>query len=230
MSFDIIIESLPLYFQGLLTTVWLTAAALLIGLVISVPLSIARASTNPLISTPVWAFSYVFRGTPLFVQLLLIYYGSGQFEAVRNSFAWPLLQKAWFCALLAFALNTAAYTIEILRGAIQSTPHGEVEAAKACGMSRGLMLRRIVMPSAFRRALPAYGNECVFMLHGSAVASTVTLLDLTGVGALVASRYYAPYEAYGTAALFYMALTFAIVGGFVLLERRLLRHLKPRST
>jgi arginine/ornithine transport system permease protein len=229
MSLEVIVESFPLYLQGLLTTIWLTAAALLIGLVISVPLAIARASKNPLLSMPVWAYSYVFRGTPLFIQLLLIYYGSGQFAFVRESVLWPLLQEAWFCALLAFTLNTAAYTTEILRGAIEATPHGEVEAAKACGMSDSLMLRRIVMPSAFRRALPAYGNECVFMLHGSAVASTVTLLDLTGVGLLVASRYYTPYEAYGVAALFYMGLTFAIVGGFVLLERRLLRHLKPRS-
>lgn len=230
MSFDIIIDSFPLYLRGLFTTVWLTAAALLVGLLLSVPLAIARASSNPFISTPVWAYSYVFRGTPLFVQLMLLYYGSGQFEVVRTSFAWPLLQQAWFCALLAFTLNTAAYTVEILRGAIQATPHGEIEAAKACGMSHALMLRRIVLPSAFRRALPAYGNECVFMLHGSAVASTVTLLDLTGVGALVASRYYAPYEAYGVAALFYMALTFGIIGAFILLERRMLRHLKPRST
>ena len=111
---------------------------------------------------------------------------------------------------------------------IASTPSG-LEAAKACGMSQGLMLRRIVMPSAFRRALPAYGNECVFMLHGSAVASTVTPVDLTGAANIVNSRYYSPYEAYSMAAVFYMALTFAIVGGFVLLERRMLRHLKPRS-
>jgi arginine/ornithine transport system permease protein len=230
MSLEVIVNSLPLYLQGLLNTVWLTAAALLIGLVLSVPLSIARASKNPFLSKPVWAYSYVFRGTPLFVQLLLIYYGSGQFEAVRDSFAWPLLQQAWFCALLAFTLNTAAYTTEILRGAIESTPHGEIEAAKACGMSPGLMFRRIVMPSAFRRALPAYGNECVFMLHGSAVASTVTLIDLTGAANIVSSRYYSPYEAYGMAAVFYMGLTFGIVGAFLLLERHMLRHLKPRST
>lgn len=221
---------LPIYLQGLWTTVWLTATSLLVGLMLSVPLSIARTSSNPVISGPVWAYTYFFRGTPLFVQLLLIYYGSGQFEAIRNSILWPLLQQAWFCALLAFALNTAAYTTEILRGAIQATPHGEIEAAKACGMAPGQMFRRIIMPSAFRRALPAYGNECVFMLHGSAVASTVTLLDLTGAANIINSRFYRPYEAYSMAALFYMALTFAIVGGFVLLERRLLRHLKPRST
>lgn len=229
MSFEIIAATFPLYLKGLWTTVWLTATALLIGLVLSVPLAIARASKNPLLSKPVWAYTYFFRGTPLFVQLLLIYYGSGQFPLIRESIFWPLLQQAWFCAMLAFVLNTAAYTTEILRGAIESTPHGEVEAARACGMGDGLMYRRIVLPSAFRRALPAYGNECVFMLHGSAVASTVTLLDLTGVANIVNSRYYSPYEAYSMAALFYMALTFAIVAGFILLERRMLRHLRPRS-
>lgn len=221
---------LPIYLHGLWTTVWLTAVSLLIGLLLSVPLAIARSSKNPAVSMPVWAYTYFFRGTPLFVQLLLIYYGSGQFAVIRDSMFWPLLQQAWFCAMLAFTLNTAAYTTEILRGAIQSTPHGEVESAKACGMSPALMFRRIVLPSAFRRALPAYGNECVFMLHGSAVASTVTLLDLTGAANIVNSRFYRPYEAYSMAAAFYMLLTFAIVGGFVLLERRMLRHLKPRST
>ncbi len=148
---------------------------------------------------------------------------------MRESFAWPLLSQAWFCALLAFTLNTAAYTTEIIRGAIQATPHGEVEAARACGMSPALMFRRILLPSAFRRALPAYGNEVIFMLHGSAVASMVTIVDLTGAARIVNSRYYSPYEAFLTAAAFYMVLTFAIVGLFRLLERHWHAHLKPRT-
>ena len=130
----------------------------------------------------------------------MIYYGLSQFEAVQQSFMWPLLRQAWFCCLLAFTLNTAAYTTEILRGAIEVTPSGEIEAAKAAGMSPMLMLRRIILPSAFRRALPGYGNEVIFMLHGSAVASVVTLVDLTGAARLVQSRTYAPYEAFITAA------------------------------
>ncbi len=228
IDFGIIWESLPLYFQGLVTTVWLVGLSLILGLLLAVPLGILRCSSNPFVNFPVWLYTYCFRGTPLLVQLFIIYYGSGQFEAIRASFLWPLLQHAWFCALLAFVLNTAAYTAEIVRGAILATPQGEVEAARACGMSAALRYRRIILPSAFRRALPAYSNEVILMLHGSAVASVVTIVDITGVGDLVNARYYAPYEAFLTAAAFYMALTFAIVGAFRLLERSWYAHLRPR--
>ena len=226
MDFNIIASNLGLYFQGLWTTVWLVAAALALGMCLSVPLAILRTSPNRFLNWPVWAYTYFFRGTPLLVQLFMIYYGLSQFEAVQNSFMWPLLRQAWFCCLLAFTLNTAAYTTEILRGAIEVTPAGEVEAAKAAGMSPMLMLRRIILPSAFRRALPGYGNEVIFMLHGSAVASVVTLIDLTGAARLVQSRTYAPYEAFITAALFYLVLTFALVWLFRQLEHRMHAHLR----
>ncbi len=228
IDLEIVLANLPLYLRGLWTTVWLTFLSLALGLVLAVPLGLARTSRNPLINGPVWAYTYFFRGTPLLVQLFMIYYGAGQFEAIRASPLWPLLSQAWFCALLAFTLNTAAYTAEIVRGAVLATPAGEIEAARALGMSRALVLRRIVLPSAFRRALPAYGNEIVFMLHGSAVASVVTIVDLTGAARIVNSRYYSPYEAFLTAAAFYMVLTFAIVGLVKLLERRWHAHLRPR--
>ncbi|MFL5334550.1 MAG: ABC transporter permease [Geminicoccaceae bacterium] len=226
MDFEIIASNLGLYFHGLWTTVWLVAAALALGLCLSVPLAVLRTSRNRFVNWPVWAYTYFFRGTPLLVQLFMIYYGLSQFEVVQNSFMWPLLRQAWFCCLLAFTLNTAAYTTEILRGAIDVTPSGEIEAAKAAGMSPMLMLRRIILPSAFRRALPSYGNEVIFMLHGSAVASVVTLVDLTGAARLVQSRTYAPYEAFITAALFYLVLTFALVWLFRQLEHRLHAHLR----
>lgn len=229
MDFGVVLQSLPEFISGLWLTIWFTAASLAIGLVLSVPLAVARTSRNPLINGPVFAYTYFFRGTPLFVQLLLIYYGSGQFEWIKASWAWPLLQEAWFCALLAFVLNTAAYTTEILRGAIEATPHGEVEAAHACGMSHTQAMRRVILPGAFRRALPAYGNECVFMMHGTSVAGLVTLLELTGVASVIQSRFYSPFEAFGTAAVFYMALTFGIVAAFHQLERRFHRHLRPRG-
>lgn len=230
IDLELVLDNLPLYLRGTWTTLWLTFTSLAIGLLLAVPLALARTSRNPLINGPVWAYTYFFRGTPLLVQLFMIYYGASQFELVRTSFLWPLLSQAWFCALLAFTLNTAAYTAEILRGAIQATPPGEIEAARALGMSRFLVLRRILLPSAFRRALPAYGNEMIFMLHGSAVASTVTIVDLTGAARIVNSRYYSPYEAFLTAALFYLILTFAIVGLVKLLERRWYAHLRPRPT
>ena len=198
MDFSLIIESLPIYLGGLWTTTWLVAASLIIGLFVAIPLGIARNSTHYLFKGPSWAFIYFFRGTPLLVQLYLIYYGMDQFFPVKDT----LWENAWFCALVAFVLNTSAYTAEIIRGAINGLPKGEVEAAKAYGMSTLMTYRRIILPSALRRALPAYSNEVIFMLHGSAVAGIVTIVDLTGAARLVNSRYYAPFESFLTAGLF----------------------------
>ncbi|MFZ3437139.1 ABC transporter permease [Vibrio harveyi] len=225
MDFSLIIESFPVYLDGLWTTVWLVALALVIGLAVSIPLAIARNSANYALSLPSWAFIYFFRGTPLLVQLYLIYYGMDQFFPVKDT----LWENAWFCALVAFVLNTSAYTAEIIRGAINGLPKGEVEAAKAYGMSTFMTYRRIVLPSALRRALPAYSNEVIFMLHGSAVAGIITIMDLTGAARLVNSRYYAPFESFLTAGLFYMALTFIILWCFKVAEKRFLAYLRPLS-
>ncbi|BBM64250.1 amino acid ABC transporter permease [Vibrio alfacsensis] len=225
MDFSLIIESFPVYLEGLWTTVWLVAVALVIGLCVSIPLAVARNSDNYAISLPSWAFIYFFRGTPLLVQLYLIYYGMDQFFPVKDT----LWEHAWFCALVAFVLNTSAYTAEIIRGAINGLPKGEVEAAKAYGMSTFMTYRRIILPSALRRALPAYSNEVIFMLHGSAVAGIITIMDLTGAARLVNSRYYAPFESFLTAGLFYMALTFIILWCFKVAEKRFLAYLRPLS-
>ncbi|CAH1573680.1 lysine/arginine/ornithine ABC transporter/histidine ABC transporter, membrane subunit HisM [Vibrio owensii] len=225
MDFSLIIESFPVYLDGLWTTVWLVALALVIGLAVSIPLAIAHNSANYALSLPSWAFIYFFRGTPLLVQLYLIYYGMDQFFPVKDT----LWENAWFCALVAFVLNTSAYTAEIIRGAINGLPKGEVEAAKAYGMSTFMTYRRIILPSALRRALPAYSNEVIFMLHGSAVAGIITIMDLTGAARLVNSRYYAPFESFLTAGLFYMALTFIILWCFKIAEKRFLAYLRPLS-
>ncbi|MDN3701427.1 ABC transporter permease [Vibrio artabrorum] len=225
MDFSLIIESLPIYLSGLWTTAWMVCVALIIGLCVAIPLAIARNSPNILIHVPAWSFIYFFRGTPLLVQLYLIYYGMDQFFPVKDT----LWENAWFCALVAFILNTSAYTAEIIRGAINGLPKGEVEAAKAYGMSTPKTYRRIILPSALRRALPAYSNEVIFMLHGSAVAGIVTIMDLTGAARLVNSRYYAPFESFLTAGLFYMALTFIIIAIFKFAEKRFLAYLRPLS-
>ena len=148
MDFSIILENIGIYFEGLRTTLILVSTSLLLGLMIAIPLAVLRTSKNYFIQAPIRAFVYFFRGTPLLVQMFIIYYGFGQFEAIKASFVWFFFKEAWFCALFAFTLNTAAYTTEIIRGSIEATPHGEVEAARAAGMSRLLMLRRIVLPSA----------------------------------------------------------------------------------
>ena len=167
--------------------------------------------------------------TLLLVQLFLIYYGAGQWTWLRESAAWELFSQAWFCAILAFTLNTGAYTAEIIRGSINAMPKGQIEAAYAYGMSKMTTLRRIILPNSFRRALPAYSNEVIFMLHGSAVAGVITIVDLTGAARIVNSRYYSPFEAFLAAGLVYMCLTFLLVGGFRRLGNRWFRHLKPRT-
>ncbi|MDP4493203.1 ABC transporter permease [Vibrio sp. AH4] len=225
MDFSLIIESLPVYLSGLWTTVWLVSLSLVIGLMWAIPLAIARNSKQPWLSYPAWGYIYFLRGTPLLVQLYLIYYGMDQFFPVKGT----LWEHAWFCALVAFILNTSAYTAEIVRGAMNGLPKGEVEAAKAYGMSSWQTYKRIILPSALRRALPAYSNEVIFMLHGSAVAGIVTIMDLTGAARLVNSRYYAPFEAFLSAGLFYMSLTFIILWCFKQAEKRFLAYLKPRS-
>ncbi|EOW9107734.1 ABC transporter permease [Vibrio cholerae] len=225
MDFSLIIDSLPIYLSGLWTTVWLVSLSLVIGLLCAIPLAIARNSKQKWFSLPAWGYIYFLRGTPLLVQLYLIYYGMDQWFPVKDT----LWEHAWFCALVAFILNTSAYTAEIIRGAINGLPKGEVEAAKAYGMSRFQTYQRIILPSALRRSLPAYSNEVIFMLHGSAVAGIVTIMDLTGAARLVNSRYYAPFEAFLSAGLFYMALTFIILWCFKQAEQRFFAYLKPRS-
>ncbi len=225
MDFSLIIESLPIYLNGLWTTIWLVGISLVIGLCVSIPLAIARNSKNYALSMPSWAFIYFFRGTPLLVQLYLIYYGMDQFFPVKGT----LWENAWFCGLVAFVLNTSAYTAEIIRGAINGLPKGEVEAAKAYGMSKFKTYRRIILPSALRRSIPAYSNEVIFMLHGSAVAGIVTIMDLTGAARLVNSRYYAPFESFLAAGLFYMSLTFIILWCFKQAEKHFLAYSRPLS-
>lgn len=223
-----IAENLPQFFSGTWITLQLLAISLAFGLLIAVPLGVLRAMHNPWVWRPVWLYTYVFRGTPMLVQLFIIYYGLGQFEAVRESFAWAWLQDAWFCACLAFVLNTAAYTTEIIAGSIKSLPAGEIEAAKAYGMGRLTMMRRIVLPAALRRALPAYGNEAIFMLHGTSLAMLVTIADVTGVAKRIYATHYIPFEAYITAGVFYFALTLTLVGIFRWAEDRYLKPLMPR--
>lgn len=216
------------YWGGFVTTVQLVFASLVLGLLLALPLAIMRHSRNMWLNRPVWIFTYVFRGTPLLIQLYMIYYGVTLIDGIQESIFWVLLKNPIYPALLAFVLNTAAYTAEILRGAMVATPMGEIEAARAYGMKWSKVMRRIIMPSAFRRALPAYSNEVIFMLHASAIASVVTIIDLTGAARDINSRFYAPFEAFIFVACIYLCLTFLIVYGFKVLEKNLLAHLQPR--
>jgi histidine transport system permease protein len=212
---------------GLAITLWLTIASLGLGFILAVPLAVAKASTNRWLSIPVSIYTYVIRGTPLYVQLLFLYTGVYSLDVVHST---PLVnaffRDAFNCTLLAFALNTGAYTTEIFSGAIKATPRGEIEAARAFGMSSVTLYRCIILPSALRRALPAYSNEVILMLHATTLAATATVPDLLKVARSAASDYYLPFVAYGIAAILYLCISFALIWLFRRAERRWLAHLR----
>ncbi len=217
---DAAARQMPLFLAGFQVTLELLAVSTLVGLALAVPIALARLSSNRLLSVPATAYAYLFRGTPLLVQIFIIYYGLPQFDAVRDSAVWPLLRDPLPCALIAFSLNMAAYTGEVVRGGILAVPNGEREAALAVGMTRALALRRVILPRAFRIALPALSNEVVLQLKATSLASTVTLIDLTGVGRRLAAKTYTTDGLYVAGAV-YILLTFLIASGFRLLESRL---------
>lgn len=231
LDLSLIAQNFDRFLYGVWITLNLTFISLFFGTLLAIPLSMARASRHAILNPLVWTYTYIFRGTPLLVQTYLIYYGLGQFDAIRQSWLWdPILSSAWWCALIAFTLNTTAYITELLYGAIIDTPKGEVEAAIATGHSYRSRMRRIILPSAFRRAIPAYSNEVIFMLHGSVVASTITLQDVLGVGRWLNGRYYLAYEGFITAAVIYFLIVLCIAWGFRQFERQYLRHLVRRSS
>lgn len=223
-DWNVIIE----YFPRLIDGVWLTLELVffsgLLGLLLAVPLALMRASQNPWLRALPFGYIFFFRGTPLLVQIFLIYYGASQFEVIRESVLWPILREPYWCAIIAFTLNTAAYSAELIRGAIQAIPKGELEAADAFGMSRVLKIRRIVLPRAFGIVLPAYGNELILMLKSSSLASTITLLDITGAARTIIARTYTPLEIFAAAGVLYLLIAAVMIGSFRLLEKRLNRH------
>jgi len=229
MRVELVLAHWPMFAQGVWMTLQLTFIAIAIGFVIALPAGIIRARRVPYASPAINAYVYLFRGTPLLVQTYLVYYGLSQFDWIRESWAWTFLRDPWWCAVLAFSLNSGAYATEIIRGAVETTPKGEIEAARALGLSPRQIDRLVLIPSALRRALPQYGNEVVFMLHGSVIASVITLQDILGAGRTLNARFYLAYEGILTAAVLYMAITFILVTIFRRLETRYLRHLQPRA-
>ncbi|MBP5075440.1 ABC transporter permease [Pseudomonas chlororaphis] len=216
------------HITGLAMTLWLLSTSIFFGFVMSIPLSIARVSTNAWVRWPVQFYTYLFRGTPLYIQLLICYTGIYSIAAVR---AQPVLdaffRDALNCTILAFALNTCAYTTEIFAGAIRSMHHGEVEAAKAYGLHGWKLYAYVIMPSALRRSLPYYSNEVILMLHSTTVAFTATVPDILKVARDANSATFMTFESFGIAAMIYLAVTFSLVGLFRLAERRWLSFLGP---
>ena len=210
MDLDLMINSLPKLLSATLTTLKLLSLSLIFGLIIGLIFAIMRLSKNKFVSNFSYGFSYLFRGTPLLVQIFIIYFGLGQIEYLRSTILWNILKEPYWCAIIAFSLNTGAYTSEILRSAFQTIKPGLIEAGKSLGISSKIIFYKIQIPIAIKQSLPAYGNEIILMLKGTSLASTVTLMDLTGVAKYIISTTFKPVEVFIVAGGIYLFLTFLI--------------------
>jgi octopine/nopaline transport system permease protein len=211
MDWELIAETWPVLRDAIPVTMMLAVSSLAIGFVLAIGIAVMRLSKNRAVWAFAYGFVYVFRSTPLLVQIFLIYYGSGQFRSFFEDLGlWYFLREPWFCAILALTLNTGAYTSEIIRGGIQSVPWGQLEAARATGMSGLLLFRRIVFPIAIRQALPGYGNEIILMVKATSLASTITILDITGEAKKIIAATWSPVEVFIVAGAIYLTINFLV--------------------
>ena len=220
MDFDLMLNSFPKLLGASLITLKLLSLSLIIGLFLGFCFAILRLNKNIFINRFAYGYSYLFRGTPLLVQIFIIYFGLGQIEFLRSSFLWVILKEPYWCAIIAFSLNTGAYTSEIIRSALQTIKLGFIEAGKSLGLSNKIIFFKIQIPIAIRQSLPAYGNEIILMLKGTSLASTVTLMDLTGVAKYIISTTFKPVEVFIVAGGIYLFLTFLIHNLIKFLEKK----------
>jgi len=220
MDFTIMVASLPKLLSAAVVTLKLLSLSLFFGMFIGLFFAILRLNKNPLISKFAYGYSYVFRGTPLLVQIFIIYFGLGQIEYFRTTFLWVIFKEPYWCAIIAFALNTGAYTSEILRSAFQTIKPGIIEAGKSLGISSKIIFYKIQIPVAIRQSLPAYGNEIILMMKGTSLASTVTLMDITGVAKYIISTTFKPIEVFIVAGSIYLFMTFLIHNLIKYLEKK----------
>ena len=220
MNFELIISSFPKMLSAAVITVKLLTFSLAIGLLIGLLFAVLRLNKNIFINKFAYGYSYLFRGTPLLVQIYIIYFGLGQIEFIRSTFLWVILKEPFWCAIIAFALNTGAYTSEILRSAFQTIKPGVIEAGKSLGISNKIIFYKIQIPIAIRQSLPAYGNEIILMLKGTSLASTVTIMDLTGVAKHIISTTFKPVEVFILAGSIYLFMTFIVHNLIKFLEKK----------
>jgi len=214
--------SLPKLLSAAVVTLKLLSLSLFFGLIIGLFFAILRLNKNPIVNKFAYGYSYVFRGTPLLVQIFIIYFGLGQIEYFRSTFLWVVFKEPYWCAIIAFALNTGAYTSEILRSAFETIKPGIIEAGKSLGISSKIIFYKIQIPVAIRQSLPAYGNEIILMMKGTSLASTVTIMDLTGVAKHIVSTTYKPLEVFLLAGGIYLFMTFLIHNLIKYLEKKYL--------
>lgn len=227
MDIAFLYETLLTLLPGVPLTLKLAFSSVALGAALAMLLALARISGIRVLALLVRGYVWFFRSTPLLVQIFLIYYGLGQFVAVRTSIFWPILRDPYWCAVIALMLNTAAYGSEIIRGGLQSIAVGQIEAAMACGMNRFQVMRRIVLPLGVRQALPTYGSEIILMVKATALTSIITLLEVTGLAAKLISETYRAIEVFIVAGAIYLAINFIITRLVQYLEYRLTPHLRP---
>jgi octopine/nopaline transport system permease protein len=226
MDFQFLYDTLLTLLPGVPLTLELALSAVALGGLLALPLALMRMSSHRLPRSLARCYIFIFRSTPLLVQIFLIYYGLGQFHAVRTSVLWPLLRQAYWCAIIALSMNTAAYSSEIIRGGLRAVPFGQIEAARAAGMGRLLAFRRIIVPQAIRQALPGYGNELILMIKATALASIITLMEITGIAAKLISETYRTVEVFVVAGAIYLAINLLVTRVVQRAEYRLTRHLR----
>lgn len=220
MDIDLIITSFPKLLGATLITLKLLLISLIIGVFLGFFFAILRMNKNIFINQFAYGYSYIFRGTPLLVQIFIIYFGLAQLEWLKNSFLWIILKDPYWCAIIAFSLNSGAYTSEIFRSAFQTIKTGMIEAGKSLGISNKIIFYKIQIPIAIRQSLPAYGNEMILMMKGTSLASTVTLMDITGVAQKIISTTFKPIEVFIIAGSIYLFMTFCINYLIKLLEKK----------
>ena len=220
MDLELIITSFPKLLSATIVTLKLLSASLFFGLFLGLFFAILRLNKSKLVSGFAYGYSYVFRGTPLLVQIFIIYFGLGQIEYLRSTFLWVILKEPYWCAIIAFSLNTGAYTSEILRSAFETIKPGVIEAGRSLGLNKIFIFTKIQIPIAIKQSLPAYGNEIILMLKGTSLASTVTLLDITGVAKFIISTTFRPIEVFIVAGSIYLFITFLVHNLIKYLEKK----------
>ena len=229
MDFQLIISNFLIVITGIDETILLVLISLSIGLFISIFFALARISSIKSLSQIVYYYIFVIRGTPLLVQIYLIYFGLGSIKAVRESFLWMLLKEPFWCGVIALVINTVAYTTEIFRGGIQSVTKGQIESCQSLGMTRFAMYSKIILPCAFRQALPAYGNEIILMVKATSLVSLTTYMEMTGIARSIMYKTFAPVEAFIAAGSIYLFLNFLVVQFIRFLEWKYNPHLRIKT-
>ncbi len=227
LDVNLILDSIPKMLSGIGVTLQLLVLASLLGLGLAIILLLMRISGRWYLSMPAFVYAYFFRGTPILVQIFVIYHGLPQFEFIRASVFWPILREPFGCATLALTLNSAAYVSEILRGGYLGVDRGLYEAGMALGLSKRHRFFYVATPIAIRLAIPAYSNDFISMLKATSLASTITLLDMTGVARTIVAQTFAPYEIFIATAIIYLVLTTIFQRGFGLFEKRMSRYINP---